>query len=817
MKNLIQSNPKPLEEYSKMFNLIYEVADEFEKTIIEYEDIIKSDNIPIDINDEAYIKTHLKKYAYEESLQSFNNIYYDKSGSLSHELRHYVDAILLQNNVLSFLEKNNQIEQIVKMLRAMIARNLYLVCHNISTDTRSLPEWLERKVTLEESQYWISKSPKLKSLLEKLYNRYIIVNGVHPNLVTLNLLKPFKDDVFPRFIHMKSVLDNNPNFVRVFNQIDFSNLRVSEFEDVLDELERKVEESKDSSLVYEGEEEKEYQKLLKRESDYTSLYMKVDDEYSWYLIDAPRSEMEAFLGSKGSGSGTHCGVPSDGENCMFSLRSINEKGQFVLHATCSAHYYETDNGGKIYCLVQMRSRRNHAIPPKLWPYMYALYASDEIVSEASPSYSSHSSFLSDWFNELPSDFKYSEKEEAVFKKMHNEIISKKPYLKHFKKAIYNMAKKGIIYKYVDHVMFGDFNMRYYISYRLIRSISEFYNIENYLTELSTLTNGSTFFELEFSKFIDNNDIMNLLTKSDSNFLTSNFIKDFEESLVYVGDDIKKNLQSIKSIIEKIKTKIKSKKMSKKHLVKVLDEIVEIGDDVVVLKFESVESFNSVTRNTFDYDSALKWVIRKASDSFDDASQYVDDNVDLRVFPENHRNEHDTNLKEVLEYLQSFEERTGLQVYSPIENEYNQTEMILTMDEFFYYKIIAIDKEDFYETLDDCITRAYRDQMTSSCESAISESCYNALDGHIVYSEDSENEIMEFETNWNDGTINIILRINDNNIEDIVGDDEFEIRINGLPNLKKSRSREFENIDYYAEFNFESFTDYLHENLWSEFK
>lgn len=794
MKNLIQSNPKPLEEYSKMFNLVYEVADEIQN-LVEKE------------MGNRELSKNLLIHAYEQTLQVVGHIFYgqntvEKNPRLSEELKYFIETKFLNDFILSIFTKNNQIEQIIKIMRVMISRNIYLVAYSIDTDAKSTPEWLEKKILEEDNQHWVSKSSKLKSLLDKLYTRYFHIDHVSPNLKVLNLLKAFRNDVIPRFVHIKSVLNNNPKFIKDFNELDFIGLRVSEFKDVLDELERKIEESKDSSLVYEGKEEEQYQKLLQRESKVTSLYMKVDDEYSWYLIKAPQSAMEAFLGSKGSGTGTHCGTPSSQESCLFSLRSLNEKGQFILHATCSAHEYDADDQGKLYCLVEMRTRRNHAIPPKLWPYMYALYTSDEIVSETSPSYSSENSFLSDWFHDLPDFFKYSEKEKTMFKKMHNEIVTKKPYLKSFKKAVFNLAPEKIIYKYVDYVMFNDFKMREYIANKLIEEMGKFFNIEHQLSKLSKF--------IDINLLVSIDDIKILILTKDSNEFVKTITDDF-----YKFSQNKLEGEEISSITEKIKSKIKSKKMSKKHLVKIMENILEISDKVAVLKLDSMESLKSVSKNTFN-DDMLEWVISKASDAYNEASQYVDDNVDLRIFPENHKQEHDTNLKEILDYLQLFEERTNLQVYSPIVEEYSQTEMILTIDEFLFEKLRDRNKEGFYETLDDCLSRAYRDQMTSSCESVINESCFKALDGHICYSEDSENEILEFKANWNDGSVEVILRMDDSNIEDITGDDENDIFINGLPKLKPSKDRDF-NIDYYAEFNFENFIELLHDDLWDEFK
>lgn len=791
-KPIIASNPKPLESYMEMFSLIFEYVEEFEKTIEELVKKDKFDSLEFSSKEEQDINfKHYILVSYFNDFFGFKDRDLTYSLSLKKNIINYIYHYFFDDFVLLLLVKNNQIEALIKTFRASLSRNLLLIHYQLPLNANSinLASTLNESINDLHVSQWVANNEKLQKLSVKIFNKYYNLSDIHNNIKSLNLSRYILTDLKSSFTHLKSVIDKNENFRLKYNQLDFKGKSISEIEDTLNALEKEIDESKDSSLVYEGREETEYNRLWEYEKKLTSLFLKVDDTYSWYLINADSSELEAFIGSKGSGDGQHCGTPSQGESCLLSLRSLNEKGQFILHATCASHRVESDNGDFIYQLTEMRSRRNQPIKPELWPYMYALYTDERIVSEGSASYAKDRSFSFNWFNDLPDFFKYTEKEKILYKKMYNEIINNKPFINDFNKAMSEycllIMTKNYAINIIEQTDFFSF-----LSREIIQEILRFYDIKD----------GSIYLE----KYIQFSNVKNLLKGENSDFILQRIIvqKFDEESVSF-------------KVVKKLKSKLKKKKLGKNQLLKVINKYVQIERGIIVLTIEDEHTF----RHYMDLEgSGLEWYLKVLEDPFYKADDYIDSNFPEMIYPENHQRESDVNLKEVLEYLKTFEERTHIQVYSPIEEDYNKTEMILSMDEHFYENIISTRRQlkgdfgDFADNIFEAIMTAYRDTCRSSTEAGIQKAILEGIDGIEIEGYNSGNAICEFSNSDTAGIIDVIFRLDEHNIENIMEND-FELE---ELDSKLNKRHEIDIFHYGYEFDFDQFTELLHDQLYENF-
>lgn len=379
------SNPKPVEEYLKMFEKLKKYAIGF----MEY---------TINLNEDYNLGGMLTYYKNNQA---------------------FIEVIDI---ALRFI-KNDRIESYLKFMRAKMCQNWL---NELKADRVLKPEVKLHYPELEdyckkEIQSYLSKTEKTEAETRSADTLRV---GTHAT----------------DLLHFVDLIKSDKNKYKKINDYSWINKTPSKIIYDLSVIMDEIDSGKHSvgEIIYTGNDKAQYEQLLEKEKKITQHYLKIDDDLDWYVLETNSSPLEAFIGTKGSGNGNHCGTDQS-TDVLFSLRTKNSLGQFVLCVTCACKIHMLPEGSDpcaVFEVVQIKTRRNMPPPPKYWMAILKLYAEEEFGWQSNKeTYKNENNFKISWLRGLQNNideyelehFELDDKEQTKFRSVYQKFIKLKPW------------------------------------------------------------------------------------------------------------------------------------------------------------------------------------------------------------------------------------------------------------------------------------------------------------------------------------------------------------------------------------------------------
>jgi hypothetical protein len=517
---LIMSNPKSEEEYFKIFKSIISIAKSIDEKLEE-----KKKGLYFD----AFYRSESNKDAQTPTAFFLHSFGIMGIGPEYISLEKIVHLKLLKftSTVVSDFPKNNQIENMLKWRRAMLSYSIVNMNGKfklrrkigiLKKDKKKLKDKLAEdkidlfgesrnstkkrlenvystlrayeltarvvEIIIEEIKPLIDKHKKyvyeFMLLLGETWDIHDLLSEIHSGIVDYS--SGF-DSYYQDLKHSMDVYKRNRNKYKKLVDVSWSNKYPADIVKELKEIEEELSRGVDGDeIVYLKRDKETYEKLLREdeENESVSLFLRIEDNLNWYLIDANSSDMESFIGTQGSGRGTHCGSDSS-STVMFSLRSKNSLDQYVLHATVSAkEYIDQNNGRTIYEIIQTKGRRNQPVAPKYWSSIIRLF-SDKLIGWQSDKdvHQEINNFDIEWLSEENLNHNTVDKSlKPLLLKLYKEFKKAKPLWSTPTKAknFYGVGQIKEFIRYLENlngvitVFDDDINIEYSNFYDLIENI-----------------------------------------------------------------------------------------------------------------------------------------------------------------------------------------------------------------------------------------------------------------------------------------------------------------------------------------------------------
>jgi hypothetical protein len=243
----------------------------------------------------------------EEYLKMFEKyLKFTNSSNLSDSSSWLLEATeTIKNKIQESLSlvKNDRIESYLKYYRAHI-------CYSATTQYEGDDFEEGRKYCIKEVESY------LKNLIK---------NQAEENSDDYYLPVKFEVDI-DELIHFIDLYNSNKDYWRSINNYSWANKSMAKIISDLSENEEELAPKKQFSL-------EKYNRLLDL-AESTLEYLKVDEKYTWYLIESNQCEFESYINE-------HCGADRYAK-ILFSLRSKTPDGYWDSHVTVSTDIKKVD-------------------------------------------------------------------------------------------------------------------------------------------------------------------------------------------------------------------------------------------------------------------------------------------------------------------------------------------------------------------------------------------------------------------------------------------------------------------------------------------
>lgn len=483
---IVQSNPKSVEDYLSMFNIFRNMLKEIDEFMIELKKNEEKDSYNFYLDQARFIISKAFNVNHTEDIGGLFDLENGEFGVAEFNSVKPFDYQLKKNivNYIDLLKKNDRVDSVLKWYRAVISYALYHyyfstpafeldskrnkfyghISNLLNSNLHKLKKHIDEYEKLSEKKelYEVIEALATEKLEPDEYEEDSYLNGefeldkfneeiltqFHANLTgedTGNIR--FSYVVKSILGHFLDLYNSNNNRYSQINKITWSGKSPAEIIAMFKIIE--LGNALSSNVIeYTGKNEKEYNELWEDAFKITKEYLKINDNLAWYLVNTNSSEFEAFIGTQGSGSGSHCGRDPDAD-VLFSLRETNKNGQFILHGTVACKRYMVGNkcsverlrGEYVYEPIQLKYRRNQAIPPQFWKAMMDLFETENFVyqDDLKDGYGSSNDFNIFWLigfqdsgeEKLKHKFILNDHDKTYFKKRFNDFLKLKPYWKNF--------------------------------------------------------------------------------------------------------------------------------------------------------------------------------------------------------------------------------------------------------------------------------------------------------------------------------------------------------------------------------------------------
>lgn len=251
------------------------------------------------------------------------------------------------------LGKNDRIESLLKYYRACLYQRV--IVHYEGDDAEEFKKFCEKEILTYKQ-----KTEFLPG--EVLPDTFEISNS-------LSVLQHFVD-----------LYNSDKNLWRAIGEYSMGNKTPSKINFDLSMLEGEIRGRKDFSVH-------EYERKL-ADAENTLEYLKIDDKYTWYIVESNSCRFEAYLNQ-------HCGTDSSAD-VLFSLRSKDKQGYFDSHVTISASIVKIDKNKfgtpAVFVVKQVKGKGNTKPNERYWPAIIQLFKEDEFGWQQTGSYRPESDF-----------------------------------------------------------------------------------------------------------------------------------------------------------------------------------------------------------------------------------------------------------------------------------------------------------------------------------------------------------------------------------------------------------------------------------------
>lgn len=217
----------------------------------------------------------------------------------------------------------------------------------------------------------------------KQYCQKEVISYTEKTLLSLNEIIPETLDIEILLASLKHFIDlynSDKTLYKKINDYSWTNKSVFKVSVDLTEIELELRDSKKFAKA-------EYERRL-LDAEPTKEYLKIDDKYTWYIIESNRCRFEAYLND-------HCGTDSSAD-VLFSLRSKNPEGFFNSHVTISAKIEKVDkkkfSTPAVFVVGQVKGKANDKPNERYWDAIVKLFLEDEFGWQVRGAYRADSDF-----------------------------------------------------------------------------------------------------------------------------------------------------------------------------------------------------------------------------------------------------------------------------------------------------------------------------------------------------------------------------------------------------------------------------------------
>jgi hypothetical protein len=251
------------------------------------------------------------------------------------------------------LGKNDRIESFLKYYRACLCQRV--IVHYEGTDADEFRKYCEKEISTYKQK------------------TEFLLGEVLPDSLEIQW-------ILTQLIHFIDLYNSDKNFWRVIGEYSWANKTFSKINSDLSSLEEELRGRKDFSI-------KEYERKL-ADAENTLEYLKIDDKYTWYIVESNSCRFEAYLNQ-------HCGTDSSAD-VLFSLRSKDKQGYFDSHVTISASIAKIDKNKfgipAVFVVKQVKGKGNTKPNERYWSAIIQLFKEDEFGWQQIGSYRPESDF-----------------------------------------------------------------------------------------------------------------------------------------------------------------------------------------------------------------------------------------------------------------------------------------------------------------------------------------------------------------------------------------------------------------------------------------
>ena len=251
------------------------------------------------------------------------------------------------------LSKNDRIESFLKYYRACLCQRVLV--HYEGTDADEFKKYCQKEVDSYKQKTEMLPNETLPDTFEMKH-------------------------ILSTLQHYVDLYNSDKNFWRSINNYSWANKSPSKIYYDLSMIQEELSGRKQFSI-------KEYERQFSR-AESSEEYLKIDDKYTWYIIESNSCPFEAYLNE-------HCGTDRSAD-VLFSLRSKDKQGYFDSHVTISASIKSIDKEKfgtpAVFIVKQVKGKGNDTPNVRYWPAIVKLFLENEFGWQEQGSYRPEADF-----------------------------------------------------------------------------------------------------------------------------------------------------------------------------------------------------------------------------------------------------------------------------------------------------------------------------------------------------------------------------------------------------------------------------------------